>query len=243
MASRKQVAAQKPSPRRVDADSVLASLKRLATKKTLDGMARYGLPSDHALGVAMSDIQKLARQLGRNHDLAAALWETKCYEARLLAAYVDDPAHVTPAQMERWCRDFDNWGTCDTVCFVLFDRSPHAWRKVAPWARRREEFVRRAGFVLMACLAGHDKSATDAQFLALLPLIEAGASDERNFVKKGVSWALRRIGRCSPRLYAAAMELAQRLAQSDQSAVRWVGKDALRELTNPKVRAPMARKP
>jgi 3-methyladenine DNA glycosylase AlkD len=141
----------------------------------------------------MADIQSLARRLGRNHELAAALWETGWYEARLLAAYVAEPEHITPAQMDRWCRDFDNWGTCDTVCFVLFDRSPHAWRKVEQWSGRRDEFARRAAFALLASLALHDRGTADAPFERGLALIEDAATDERNFVKKAVSWALRSI--------------------------------------------------
>ena len=176
------------------------------------------------------DIQVIAKRLGRDHDLADALWKTGIYEARLLTSYVDEPARVTSAQMDRWCRDFDNWGIVDTVCFKLFDQSPHAWQKVEPWSKRREEFIKRAGFVLMACLAAHDRSATDAQFLALLPLIERGADDDRNFVKKGVSWALRMIGRRSPKLRIAALALARKLAASDHAARRWIGKDALRDL-------------
>ncbi len=168
-------------------------------------MARYGLPSEHALGVSIADVKRLGARLGRNHELAAALWKTGVYEARLVTSFVDDPARVTSAQMDRWCRDFDNWGICDTVCFQLFDRTPHAWSKVAKWADRREEFVKRAAFALLASLALHDKAAGDAPFLDSLRLIEHAAGDERNFVKKGVSWALRAVGRRNPALNAAAL--------------------------------------
>jgi 3-methyladenine DNA glycosylase AlkD len=178
----------------------------------------------------MGDIQKLAKRLGRNHELAAALWKTGWYEARLLTAYVDEPDCVTPAQMDRWCRDFDSWAICDTVCFSLFDRTPYAWEKAREWATSPLEFVKRTGFVLMACLAGHDAAAGDAEFLALLPLIETGAGDQRNFVKKGVSWALRRIGTRNEALKTAALAAADRLAASKEAACRWVGKDALRYL-------------
>jgi 3-methyladenine DNA glycosylase AlkD len=198
-------------------------------------MARYGLPADNALGVSVADIRVLAKRLGRNHELAAALWDTGCYEARMLTAFIDEPARVTPAQMDRWCRDFDNWGICDTLCFHLFDRTPHAWAKVAQWSGKRDEFVKRAAFALLASLAGHDKSATDEQFVRCLPLVEGAAADERNFVKKGVSWALRGIGRRSPGLNAAALKVAQRLAASSAAAPRWVGKDALRDITSPAV--------
>jgi len=214
---------------------VVASLERLADKKTLHGMARYGLPSDKAFGVPVGKIQKLAKQLGRSHELAAALWETGGYEARMLAAYVDEPERVTPQQMEQWCAEFDNWGIVDTVCFVLFDRSPHAWSKVGPWSKRKDEFGKRAGFVLLACLAAHDKQAGDEAFAKCLPLVERGAEDERNFVKKGVSWALRMVGRRSRKLNEAAVKVSRRLAESPNDAARWVGRAALKELTSPAV--------
>ncbi len=216
-------------------ESVVATLRRLGTKATRDGMARYGIPSDRAFGVPVGAMQKLARQLGRSHDLAAGLWETGWYEARMLAAFVDEPARVTPAQMDQWCRDFDSWAICDTVCFHLFDRVPHAWRKIGPWARRRDEFQKRAAFALLASLAGHDKEADDGAFADCLPIIERGAADGRNFVKKGVSWALRGIGHRNLELHSAAVELARHLADSAEAAPRWVGKDVLRDLTRPAV--------
>jgi 3-methyladenine DNA glycosylase AlkD len=205
-------------------------------------MARYGIVSDKAFGVPVGTIQQLGKRLGRDHDLAAALWDTGWYEARMLCAYVDDPDRVTAAQMDRWARDFDNWGICDTVCFALFDRTPHAWRKVAQWSRRRDEFVKRAAFALLASLGVHDKVTGDAPFMRSLKLIERGAFDERNFVKKGVSWALRVVGRRSHALHEAAVELTGRLAESSDAGARWVGRDARRELTSAKVRALMARR-
>jgi 3-methyladenine DNA glycosylase AlkD len=212
-------------------ERVVASLKRLGTKATRDGMARYGIPSDKAFGVPVGTIRKLAKRFGRDHELAASLWDTGWYEARMLAAFVDEPGRVTPAQMDRWCRDFDSWAICDTACFHLFDRTPHAWRKVRQWAARRDEFIKRAAFALLASLAGHDKEARDEAFARSLPLVERGATDGRNFVKKGVSWALRGIGHRSPDLHASAVALAGRLADSPDAAPRWVGKDALRDLT------------
>jgi 3-methyladenine DNA glycosylase AlkD len=160
----------------------------------------------------------------------------------MLTAFVEEPARVTPAQMDRWARDFDNWAGCDHLCFHLFDRSPPAWTRVAPWSRRPEEFVKRAAFALLAGLALHDKSAADTRFLRTLPLIERGAADERNFVKKGVSWALRVIGRRNRALNAAAIELAERLSASDLTSVRWVGREAHRELTGAVVRRALARR-
>ena len=217
-------------------------LKRHSTKRTLEGMARYGIPSDNALGVSVADIHVLAKKLGRNHLLAAALWKTGCYEARMLACFVDEPGRVTTGQMDRWCRDFDNWGICDTVCFHLFDRTQFAWAKARQWSASPSEFVKRAAFALMASLVAHDKVARDTQFLALLPLIEQGAHDQRNFVKKAVNWALRAIGKHSPALNVAALAVARHLASSKEAACRWVGKDALRELASSKVRSRLTRR-
>jgi 3-methyladenine DNA glycosylase AlkD len=217
-------------------DEALRWLERKGTKKVREDMlTRYGITAPKAFGVPVGTIQQLGKKLGRDHKLAAALWDTGWYEARLLTAYVDDPTQVTPAQMDRWARDFDNWGVCDTLCFALFDRTPHAWKKVEPWSKRREEFVKRAAFALVASLALHDKKAGDGQFLATLPLIERGASDDRNFVKKGVSWALRVVGRRNRALNDAAIQVARRLAESPEASARWVGKDGLKELTSPAV--------
>ena len=225
-----------------EVESALTWLKRHATRHTLEGMARYAIPSDNALGVSVADIRLLAKRLGKNHELAAALWKTGVYEARMLTSFVDEPSRVTSAQMDRWCRDFDSWGICDTLCFHLFDRTPFAWKKARQWSASPREFVKRAGFALMASLVVHDKAAPGPRFLDFLPLIEQGAHDERNFVKKAVNWALRCIGKRDPALNAAAIAVAKRLAQSEEASCRWVGKDALRELAGPKVRSRLARK-
>jgi 3-methyladenine DNA glycosylase AlkD len=213
------------------ARDAVAALRKLGTKRHKDALPRFAIPAERAFGVTMGDIQKLAKTLGRDHALAEALWATEWYEARLLASFVGEPERVTPSQMDRWCRDFDNWAVCDTVCFHLFDKSPHAFGRVAKWARLRGEFQRRAAFALLACLAGHDKRAADEQFARCLPLVEDAASDERNFVKKGVSWALRGIGHRNAELHEQAVALARRLAESPEPAARWVGKDTLRDLT------------
>jgi 3-methyladenine DNA glycosylase AlkD len=226
---------KEPAGTAAGALSALAWLKRHGTKKTRDGFARYGIHTDKAFGVSMGDIQALGKRLGRDHELAAALWDSGWNEARLLASYVDEPARVTSQQMDRWCRDFDNWGICDTVCFCLFDRTPHAWAKVAKWSGSREEFVKRAAFALLASLALHDKASGDTPFLDSLRFVERAAADERNFVKKGVSWGLRSVGRRNAALHAAALELARRLAASSAPAERWVGKDVLRDITRPAV--------
>jgi 3-methyladenine DNA glycosylase AlkD len=221
--------------------AVLRELERRGSRRTRDELlTRYGITAPKAYGVGVGVIKAMGKKLGTDHDLALALWDTGWYEARLLTAFVDDPAKVTAAQMDRWAKEFDNWGVCDTLCFSLFDRTPHAWRKVEQWARKDAEFVKRAGFALLACLALHDKAAADAPFLKSLKLIEAAAPDDRNFVKKGVSWALRLIGRRNQALNAAAVELCERLAKSSAPAARWNGRQALRELTSPLVRRQLA---
>lgn len=211
----------------------LEALKRASTKSTLEGMARFGIPSDNALGVRVGDIQKIAKPWRRQHDFAEALWSTGCYEARMLATFVDDPKLVTPVQMDRWARDFDSWAICDTACFHLFDRTPHVWKKIDQWAAKPGEFVKRAAFALLAGLTIHDKKAADDGFLVGLKHIEHAATDERNFVKKAVNWALRSIGKRNLALHAAALDVAERLASTSNPAARWVGKDAVRELKSP----------
>ena len=222
----------KPTVDKLDINAALAWLEEHSSPKIRDEMLpRYGINAPKAFGVSVANLHKLAKIVGRNHEFALALWETGWYEARMLAALVDKPERVTPSQMDKWCRDFDNWGICDTVCFHLFDRVPHAYGKVEQWARRRDEFVRRGAFALMASLALHDKQASDENFTKWFPLIEEGANDDRNFVKKGVSWALRGIGKRNAKLKSAAIKVAQRLASSSQASARWVGKDALRDLS------------
>ena len=214
-----------------DVESTLSALKGRGTKAIRDGYARYGIVAPKSFGVPVGKIQSLAKEIGRDHDLALAMWKTGWYEARLLAAYIDEPDKVTASQMDAWCRDFDNWGVVDTVCFSLFDRTPHAMKKISQWSKRRGEFQKRAAFALLACVALHDKKAADDVFERHLPLIEEGAADDRNFVKKGVSWALRLIARRSAKLRAASLKLARKLASSTNPGQRWVGKDAVRDLS------------
>ena len=226
----------------MDKDEVLAWLERKGTRRNIEGMVRYGVNAPRAFGVTMGTLLTLAKRLGKDHKLSMELWESGWYEARLLAALIGEPAKVTRRQMNAWAADFDNWAVCDTAIFHLFDRTPFAWEKVHQWATSPREFVKRASFWMMATLTVHDKAAHDSQFLALLPLIEQGACDERNFVKKAVSSALRSIGKRSSELNAAAVDSARRLALSEEAACRWVGKDALRELESAKVRSRLARR-
>lgn len=211
---------------------VLSWFERRGTRKNRDGMARYGIVAKNVFGVSVEQVRALAKQLGRDHALTDPLWATGWYEARILCAFVGDPQQLTATQMDRWAKDFDNWAICDALCFHLFDRSPLAWRKCEQWCGKPAEFVKRAGFALIASVALHDKQAPDPPFLTALDWIERESGDARNFVKKGISWALRGIGHRNQRLHAAAMELSSRLAASTDPAARWIGRDALRDLTS-----------
>lgn len=221
---------------------VLKWLRNKSTQRDVDNLKRFAVTAKKAMGVSLANIRVLAKQLGKSHDLAAALWATGWYEARILASFVDEPERVTPAQMDRWCRDFDNWGICDTVCFCLFDRTPHAWIKVKEWSTQKGEYQKRTAFALLWSLTTHDKSAADRQFIDGLTLIEQSAGDDRNFVKKAVNMALRAIGKRNVALHAAAIKTAQRLAASPEPAARWNGKDALRELNSESVAKRLAAK-
>jgi 3-methyladenine DNA glycosylase AlkD len=200
-------------------------------------MARFGINPDRALGVRVPDLRRLSKEIGTDHRLALALWKTGLHEARILASMVDDPAEVTEAQMEAWVGDFDSWDLCDQCCGNLFDKTPFAFVKAIEWATRDEEFPKRAGFALMAWAAVHDKRAEDRVFLDFLPIIEREAGDERNFVKKAGNWALRQIGKRNPRLHRAALAAAKRMSKrNDSLAARWIGTDAVRELSSEAVK-------
>ncbi len=236
------------------ATTLLAELEALGSERARAGMARYDINVDSAFGVSIYELRKIAERLGVDHHLALALWKSGNHEARLLACFVDDPAEVTAAQMESWAADFDSWDLCDQATTSLFDLTAHAWDKAAQWAVRSDEWIKRGGFTLMAGLAVHDKAATDDAFERLFPLIERGAFDERNFVKKAVNWALRNIGKRNLALHQAAIDVAERLrdaanrqaggprgGDAKARAARWVATDALRELRSDKARARLAR--
>jgi 3-methyladenine DNA glycosylase AlkD len=251
MAPREAVSRKKPSkagakstPRNAAANAAYAVkwLEQRGTKANRDGLARYGIVAKKVIGVSVGTMRLLAKELGRDHALSKALWKAGYYETRMLSAMVGEPARVTPAEMEQYAKAFDNWAICDTMTFVLWDRSPHAWPKVREWSKRDEEFVKRASFAMLASLTVHDKSAPDERYLEGLRLIEREATDSRNFVKKAVNWALRSIGKRSPMLNEEAIALARRLAASDDAAARWVGKGALRELTSPAVQRRLSKK-
>lgn len=210
----------------------------MANPADLDGMARFGIQTSNSLGgIAMPRLQKLAKEIGKDHQLAGQLWASGIREARLLACMVADPKATTREQMERWVADFDSWDVCDTCCGYLFDRTSVAYSKALEWSSREEEFVKRAGFALTAFLAVHDKKAPDEKFMQFLPVIKREATDDRNFVKKAVNWALRQIGKRNMRLNLAAIETAQEIREIDSRSARWIAADALRELKGDAVQA------
>jgi 3-methyladenine DNA glycosylase AlkD len=217
-------------------------LKKLANARNVEGMVRFGITARNTLGVNIPVLRKIARGLRNDHDLALQLWKTDIHEARLLAGFIDDPALVTEKQIEAWVRDFDSWDICDMVCGNLFDKTPFAYAKAKVWPDREEEYVKRAGFVMMAVLSVHDKKAPDSVFMKFLPVIKREAKDERNFVKKAVNWALRQIGKRNIRLNRMAVKAAMDIQKSDSKSARWIASDAIRELTNRNTLARVSKK-
>jgi len=213
-------------------DEALTVLHQQARPDALDAMARFGLTGEGRLGLAVPTLRALAREFKRDHELALALWDTGIPDAQILAGMVAEPAQLTVAQMDHWVGGMRAWDVCDQACTNAFVKSPLAWDAIARWAVREAEFEKRAGFALLAVAAVHQKQRPDADFLARLPLIEAAAGDERNFVKKAVNWALRQIGKRSPSLREPALTLAERLCARDEKSARWIGSDAGRELAH-----------
>jgi len=211
------------------------------TPGNLKGMARYGINTERALCVSTPDMQKLGRQIGRDHSLALALWQVGWRETRILAAMVDNPAQVTSKQMDSWVMDFDSWDVCDATCLYLFSWTGLACEKALHWSAREEEYVKRAGFTLMACLAVGKRKPGEERLAAFLPVIEREAWDGRNYVKKSVNWALRQVGKHSLRLNSLAIESAERIKLQGSKSARWIAADALRELTSEKVRIRLAK--
>jgi 3-methyladenine DNA glycosylase AlkD len=214
---------------------ILQQLKSLSNPEAVAGMARFGINPSNTYGVSIPALRKMAREIGNDHPLAQQLWSSGIHEARILAGMIDVPDMVSEEQMESWAADFDSWDICDQVCSNLFDKTEFAYQKAVEWSSRKEEFVKRAGFVLIAALTVHDKKANDKEFLKFLPIIKREAVDERNFVRKAVNWALRQIGKRNRDLNRAAVETAKEILKIDSKAARWIASDALRELTGEKV--------
>jgi len=225
----------------VSVETVMERLKDKARPDQLAGMARFGMATEQRLGVAVPDMRKLAKELGKNHELALELWSTGIAEPRIVAGMIADSAKLTSDQMEDWVKDLNSWDICDQVCMNLFDKSPLALEKIYAWSIREEEFVKRAAFALIACLALHDKTMKDEKFIQLLPVIIQGAADNRNFVRKSVNWALRHIGKRNLYLNEAALETARAIQQLDSKAARWISSDAIRELESEAIQTRLRR--
>jgi len=211
---------------------LIKKLKSLSNPEAVAGMARFGINPKNTYGVSIPVLRKMAKEIGQNHLLAQRLWNSGVHEARILASMIDFPEEVTEKQMERWVMDFDSWDVCDQVCSNLFDQTKFAHKKAMDWSKRGEEFVKRAGFVLMAALSVHDKKAGDKNFLKFLPIIKREARDERNFVKKAVNWALRQIGKRNLHLNQKAIKTAKEIQEIESKAAKWIASDAIRELTS-----------
>jgi 3-methyladenine DNA glycosylase AlkD len=220
---------------RVLYEQIMRRLKSQADCKNVEGMKRFGINTDGTLGVSVVALRRMAREIGKDHGIAERLWSSGIHEARILASMVDIPESVTESQMDRWAGDFDSWDVCDQCCSNLFGETRCAYRKAAQWARDNREFVRRAGYTMMAALAVHDKKADDRKFVDFLPLIKSGSADERNFVKKAVNWSLRQIGKRNRRLNGMAIRMAKEIQGTNTKSARWIAADAIRELTNKKV--------
>ena len=225
----------------MSSESVLRELRSHGDPAAVKGMARFGISSSNTLGLSIPTIRSIAKRVGKDHRVAQGLWESGTHEARILAALVDEPSKVNETQMERWVSEFDSWDVCDGCCGNLFDKTPFAFAKALQWSRRKEEFVKRAGYVLMAELAVHDKDAPDKAFLQFFPYLKRGSTDPRNFVKKAVNWAIRQIGKRNLKLNREAQKLAGSISDLDSPSARWVASDALRELRSEAVQKKLRR--
>ena len=213
---------------------IIILLKKHSDPKDREGMARFGINPKYALGVRVPFLRDLAKRIGQDHKLAQALWKTKIHEARILASMIEEIEKVTAKQMEEWVKGFNSWDLCDQCCMNLFDKTPVAWKKAMEWTERKEEFIRRAGFALMACFACHDKKAKDEDFIKFFPVIKKYSTDERNFVKKAVNWALRQIGKRNSNLRKKAIGLAKEIQKINSKSAKWIAHDAIRELMSRK---------
>lgn len=216
----------------MESKEIIKKLKSFSSKKNVAGMARFGINPKYALGVNVPVLRDLAKKTGRDHKLAQNLWKSRIHEARILASMVEKADKVTEKQMDSWVKEFNSWDLCDQCCMNLFDKTAFNWKKAAEWPKREKEFVRRAGFALMASLAVHDKKAKNKDFVKLFPFIKKYSTDERNFVKKAVNWALRQIGKRNAFLREKCIKLAKEIQKTDSKSAQWIAKDAVRELVS-----------
>jgi len=223
-------------------DEIIRNLKSMSNLKNVEGMARFGINPKNNLGISLYQLRPLAKKIGKNHKLSLNLWESEIHDARLLAVLIEDPTKVTSYQMDKWAGDFDSWDICDQACTNLFDRTSFAWEKIYKWSERKEEFVKRAAFSIIAGLAVHDKKASDKKFEKLFLLIKKHSRDERNYVKKAVNWALRNIGKRNMSLNKKAIIVAKEIKKIDSKSTRWISSDAIRELSSEKVKQRLMKK-
>ena len=217
-------------------EEIMRRLKSLSDPSAVAGMKRFGINTDNTYGISIPNLRKISKEIGKDHQLAEQLWVSGVHEARILACMIDDAKIVSEGQIEGWAKSFDSWDVCDQCCLNLFDKTKFAYQKAMEWSSRREEFVKRAGFVLMAVLAVHDKNTADEKFLNFLSIIKRESTDDRNFVKKAVNWALRQIGKRNKNLNARAIETAKEILKMDSRSSKWIASDAIRELTNDAVK-------
>ena len=213
-------------------DDILKRLKSLSDPRTVEGMAKYGITPERTYGVSIPNLRKIAKEIGKDHEFAQKLWGSDIRETRILASMIDKPETVTEEQMEEWVKDFDYWEICDQCCQNLFIKTDFAYQKAVDWSGRDEEFVKRAGFALMAWLAFKDKKAKDEQFEKFFPIIKREATDNRNFVKKAVNWALRQIGKRNLNLNMKAIETTKKIQKTESKSAKWIAHDAIKELTS-----------
>lgn len=218
-----------------DCKQIISELQKLSRPQNLEGMARYGIVTEKAFGISIPELRKLGKTIGKNHTLALELWESGYHEARILACMIDDPAKVSSKQMDEWTAGFNSWDLCDQCCNNLFAFTPSASSKVLEWSNQTHEFVKRAGFVMMAVLAVHERKSDDSQFISYLNIIEQAATDERNYVRKAVNWALRQIGKRNLFLHEAAIQTARKIQKMNAKSAKWIASDALKELSNEKI--------
>lgn len=218
----------------MDVKDIIRELKPLESPKNREGMARFGIVSETAFGIPLPKLRALAKKIGKNHELAQKLWKENIHELKMLACFIDEPKKVTEAQMDKWTNEFYSWDICDQCCSNLWDKTEFAWKKPSEWAKSDKEFVRRAGFVMIAALTVHDKKADDSRFIQFFPLIKKYSTDERNFVRKAVNWALRQIGKRNKNLNKQAIKVAEDIKKIDSKSAKWIAADAMRELKSRK---------
>lgn len=211
---------------------ILKKLKSLSNPRAIEGMAKYGITGERVYGISIPNLRKMAREIGKNHSLSQQLWNSGVHEARILASMIDEPGMVTLKQMDEWVKDFDSWDVCDQVCMNLFDRTKFAYQKAIEWTTNDKEFIKRAGFVLMAVFAVHNKEMSDKEFINFFPIIKRESTDNRNFVKKAVNWTLRQIGKRNINLNKKAIETAKEIQKMDSRSAKWIAQDAIKELTS-----------